>query len=156
VNRAMRGIAWVLATWFGCGYAPWAPGTAGTLGALPVYIVVAHWGHWGVGAAALVATFVGVWASSVVARDLGRKDPQIVVIDEVAGMLVTMLPMQRLSWKALIVGFVLFRILDATKPRPVRDFERLPGGWGIVADDVAAGIAAGAILAVLRALRVLP
>jgi phosphatidylglycerophosphatase A len=107
-------------------------------------------------AVAIAVTWVGVWASSVVARELGKKDPQLVVVDEVAGMLVTMLPLGELSWRAVAVGFVVFRVLDMTKPWPIRQFERLPSGWGIVMDDVVAGVFGAAVLTALRAARLLP
>jgi phosphatidylglycerophosphatase A len=153
---AARKVAWTLATWFGCGLVPKAPGTMGTLGAIPLYLVAARGGRLGVGTAALAVTGLGIWAASWVARELGRKDPQIVVVDEVAGLLVTMLPMRTLSWPALGIGFVVFRLLDVVKPWPVRRFEALPGGWGIVLDDVAAGVLGAAVMAGLRSAGVLP
>lgn len=151
-----RALAWTLATWFGCGRAPIAPGTVGALGALPLYFAALSCGRAGVAVAAIAATLVGVWAAGWVARDLGAEDPQMVVIDEVAGMLVTMIPVAHVSPAAIVVGFVLFRVLDASKPGPIRWFERLPGGWGIVLDDVAAGAIGAAALATLQASRVLP
>lgn len=158
-SRALR-PAWVIATWFGCGLVPKAPGTMGSLGAIPLYFVVARGGRVGVAVAALAITAVGIWAASVVARDLGKKDPQIVVVDEVAGMLVTMIPMANVSpdvsWRAIVVGFVLFRLFDVTKPWPARRLEGLPGGWGIVMDDVAAGAFGACVMAGLRYAGVLP
>jgi phosphatidylglycerophosphatase A len=109
-----------------------------------------------VGCAALAVTAIGIWAASVVARDLGRKDPQVVVVDEVAGMLITMLPMPDVSWRATIVGFLLFRLFDVTKPWPARRLEGLPGGWGIVMDDVAAGVFGAVAMVGLRAAGALP
>jgi phosphatidylglycerophosphatase A len=129
----------------------------GTLGAVPLYLLLARAGGApAVAGAALVATVVGVWAASVVATDLGAKDPQVVVIDEVAGLLVTMTTARDVSWPTVISGFVLFRVFDMTKPWPIRKVERLPSGWGIVLDDVAAGMMAAAVLAGLRAARVVP
>ena len=156
MNRAGRAVAWTLATWFGCGRVPKAPGTAGTVGAIPLYLLLAHAGRPGVGIAAMVATFVGVWAASVVARQLGTKDPQIVVIDEVAGFLVTMVPVGVVSWQAVLSGFVLFRLLDSLKPWPIRLAEKLPSGWGIVLDDVVAGVFGAALMLGLHALKVFP
>lgn len=149
-------IAWTLATWFGCGLVPRAPGTMGALGAIPLVLLAAQGGRLVVLAAAALITAVGVWAASVVARELGKKDPQVVVIDEVAGMLVTMTPVPGVSWPALAVGFVVFRVLDIAKPWPIRRIEGLPGGWGIVLDDVAAGAIGAGLLALLRLARVLP
>jgi phosphatidylglycerophosphatase A len=155
-RAAARNAAWAIATWFGCGLVPRAPGTAGALGAIPLYWLAIRGGRGGVGATAIVVTLAGVWASSLVARELGKKDPQLVVVDEVAGMLVTMLPVGELSWRAVAVGFVVFRVLDVTKPWPIRRFERLPGGWGIVLDDVVAGVFGATVLTALRAARLLP
>ena len=134
-------VAWTLATWFGCGLAGWAPGTMGTLGAIPIYLVASRFGWGGTSVAAVAVTGAGIWAAGVVARGMHGKDPQVVVVDEVAGFLVTMLGVRSFSWSAVAIGFAVFRLLDITKPWPVRKFEALPGGWGIVLDDVAAGIA---------------
>jgi phosphatidylglycerophosphatase A len=133
-------VAHALATWFGCGLIPVAPGTAGSVGAIPLYVIVAALGgRAAVLAVALGVTAVGIWAATIVAKGTGSKDPQIVVIDEVAGMLFTLAPVATPSWRTILVGFALFRILDSWKPWPVRLFEKLPSGWGIVLDDVAAG-----------------
>jgi len=148
-------VARALATWFGCGLVPKAPGTAGSIGAIPLYLLAARAGQGGVAAAAVVTTAVGTWAASVVARELGVKDPQLVVIDEVAGMLVTMLPVRHPGWPAVAAGLVAFRLFDIVKPWPARSLERLPGGWGIVMDDIAAGVYGAAVMAVLQAARVL-
>lgn len=156
MTRAARNVAWALATWFGCGRVPNAPGTAGALGAIPLYLAVARGGRAGVAVAAVAVTAAGVWAASVVARELGKKDPQNVVVDEVAGVLVTMLPMREVSWHAVVIGFLLFRLFDVVKPWPVKCFEKLPGGWGMVLDDVVAGALGAAVMAALRAARVLP
>jgi phosphatidylglycerophosphatase A len=155
-QRPVLKFAWIIATWFGCGSVPKAPGTMGTIGAIPLYLLVAREGRTGVAVAALAVTAIGIWAASQVARDLGKKDPQVVVVDEVAGMLVTMLPMAHVSWRAILIGFVLFRLLDITKPWPVRRFEALPGGWGIVMDDVVAGALGACVLAGVRAAGALP
>jgi phosphatidylglycerophosphatase A len=152
-------FAWAIATWFGCGKVPRAPGTMGTLGAIPLYLLVSRGGQVAVAATALVVTAVGIWAADVVARDLGKKDPQVVVVDEVAGLLVTMLPMRPMadiSWRAIVIGFLLFRLFDVTKPWPVRGFEKLRGGWGIVMDDVFAGIYGACVMVGLRAVGALP
>jgi phosphatidylglycerophosphatase A len=143
-------IAWPIATWFGCGLVPKAPGTAGTLGAIPLYLIVLKGGRPGVLLAAIAVTLVGVWAASVVAHDLGQKDPQRVVVDEVAGFLTTMLPMPSASWRTVLIGVCVFRLLDIVKPWPVRSLERLPGGWGIVLDDVAAGVIGAGVMGGLQ------
>ncbi len=128
----------------------------GTLGALPLYWLVARWGPAGVGAAALGVTLAGVWAASVVVRELADEDPQVVVVDEVAGTLITLLPMAAWSWRAVVVGVFLFRLFDIVKPWPIRKLERLPGGWGVVMDDVGAGVLGAAVMGMLRYARVLP
>jgi phosphatidylglycerophosphatase A len=87
-----------------------------------------------------------VWASDVVARVGGRKDPQIVVVDEVMGVWVTLAGATTLNWKSWLLAFALFRLFDIWKPPPVRQFERLQGGLGIVADDVMAGVYGALVL----------
>src|SRR6476620_6858186 len=84
-------IAWTLSLWFGCGRVPRAPGTAGTVGAVPLYLLLRPHGLGAVAVAAAMATGIGIWASSRVARASGLKDPQFVCIDEVAGVLVAWL-----------------------------------------------------------------
>ena len=118
---------------------PRAPGLAGTLGAIPLYLAVRPLGLWAVAAVAVVVTAAGIWASGVVERQLAVKDPQIVCIDEVAGVFVTWLAAPP-TWAGLLAGVVLFRIFDQFKPWPARTAERrLPRGWGVMGDDVAAG-----------------
>jgi phosphatidylglycerophosphatase A len=129
----------VLGTWFGCGLFPKAPGTAGTLGALPLYLLLVRGGPALVLAGALTVTLVGVWAGGRVARLRGTHDPQIVCIDEVAGVLIT-LAAAPFTTAGVMVAVVLFRVLDMTKPWPARAAERLPAGWGIMLDDVLAGL----------------
>jgi phosphatidylglycerophosphatase A len=138
-------VAYWLAIWFGCGRAPLAPGTVGTLGALPVYYLAARGGPLVVLATGVALTVVGIWASSLTARLLRSTDPQVVVVDEVAGVMLT-LAMAPAGWKGVVTGVVLFRLFDQTKPWPARALSRLPGGFGIVLDDVAAAVWAGAVL----------
>lgn len=97
---------------------------------------------------AVLAIGIGIPAATSVARASGGKDPQFVVIDEVAGQWVALL-FAPLAWKTLLAGFILFRAFDIVKPPPVRQLERLPEGTGIVMDDVAAGIYALAVLQLL-------
>jgi phosphatidylglycerophosphatase A len=87
----------------------------------------------------LLVTLLGIPAATRVARASGLKDPQFVVIDEVAGQLITLIAVP-LAWKTFLAGFILFRGFDIVKPPPVRQLERLPEGTGIVLDDVAAGL----------------
>jgi phosphatidylglycerophosphatase A len=139
------------------GRSPFAPGTAGSAAALPVFLVVRLVGSPALEAGVLVALgAVGVWSASVTERHLGVIDPGVVVIDEVVGMLLT-LAFMPLGWAGILTGFVLFRLFDIIKPYPCARAERLPGGWGIMADDVLAGLYANIVLriacAVVPALR---
>jgi phosphatidylglycerophosphatase A len=139
MRRPLDLVAQAIATAFGSGYSPLAPGTAGSLVGLVLFWPLARlsW-PWQLGLCALVFA-IGVPAASRVARLAGEKDPGIVVVDEVVGQWVTLagLPLTPLT---VLFGFLLFRAMDVVKPWPARDLERLPGGWGILADDVAAGI----------------
>ena len=144
--------AHVLAVWFGCGHVPIAPGTAGTLGAIPLYLVVRPHGWPAVAATAVLVTLVGIWAAGVVERRLGTKDPQIVCIDEVAGVFITWLAAPP-TWAGLVVGVVLFRIFDKWKPWPARAPEHVGGGAGVMLDDVVAGLWGAALLGAARLLR---
>jgi phosphatidylglycerophosphatase A len=129
-------LAYALSIWFGCGLVPLAPGTAGSLGALPVLLLFRPWGTSYLLCAAVIVTVVGLWASHRTARLLGQKDPQVVCIDEVAGVLFTWAAAPS-GWIGIIVGFALFRIADQLKPWPARLAEKkLPGGWGIMMDDL--------------------
>lgn len=147
MSRAVTiGARW-LATGFGAGHAPVAPGTAGSAVGLLLFLPLAPMA-WPVQALACVVLFVvGALASGRVARDVGREDPGLVVVDEVVGMWVTLVGVP-LGPLTAVVGFVLFRAMDVVKPWPARDLERLPGGWGIMADDVAAGVYAGLLVRV--------
>jgi phosphatidylglycerophosphatase A len=149
LRGARAWTAHVLAVWFGCGHVPVAPGTAGTLGAIPLYLVLRPHGTLAVAAAAIVVTVVGLWAAGHVERRLGIKDPQIVCIDEVAGVLITWLAAPA-STRGLVAGVVLFRIFDQWKPWPARRAERLGGGAGVMLDDVVAGAWGAIVLAAAR------
>jgi phosphatidylglycerophosphatase A/membrane-associated phospholipid phosphatase len=155
VTGSLQRVSMALGTWFGCGLVPRAPGTAGTLGAVPLYLLLRPHGTSAVLGAAILLTVVGVWAASRVARSTGLHDPQIVVIDEVAGVHVTWLAAPA-SWQGLVAGFVLFRLFDQLKPFPARWAERrLRGGMSIVLDDVFAGLWGAAALVALRGAGVL-
>jgi phosphatidylglycerophosphatase A len=144
-------LAYWLAVWFGCGRVPKMPGTAGTIGAVPLYLLLARGGPLFVAAGAVVVTFVGVWAATQVVRATGLKDPQIVCIDEVAGVLIT-LAAAPYNWQGVLASVVLFRIFDQWKPWPARRAERLREGWGVVMDDVFAGLWGAALVLAARAL----
>lgn len=147
---------WVLlAAWGPCGYAPVAPGTFGTLGAIPLYWALS-WLTW---PAYLVATLALIVAGSYAAQRAGRywgvADASPIVVDEVAGYLVTM-AFVPFSWPAAVAGFLLFRIFDVLKPWPASALDRVKNGVGVVMDDVAAGVFAWAALQFVQvALRIL-
>ncbi len=103
--------------------------------------------------AAVAATALGVVASGIIARELGKKDPSEVVIDEVAGQLIALIAVP-IHWKSALAALILFRVFDILKPPPVRNLEALPRGWGIMMDDVAAGFYALVIMQVLTRLQV--
>lgn len=144
----MTRVALLLATAGGAGYAPVAPGTFGSAVGIVVYLLTRDLGtaaQWTILAAVSV---VGVWASSAAARHFGREDPGAVVIDEVAGQLMTYLLLD-LSWVGIVLGFLLFRVFDIIKPWPARQLEDLHGGLGIMADDLMAGVYGWITLAIL-------
>jgi phosphatidylglycerophosphatase A len=145
----MDRIAWLLGTWFGCGHSPFAPGTAGSAGAIVAVIAAAHWLGWSRGEliwATIALVLPAIWAAGRVAHSLGKKDPGRVVVDEVAGQWLTLWGATHYTLVSLVFAFLLFRLFDVWKPFPVRQLEALPGGTGIVADDLAAGVYAALVL----------
>jgi phosphatidylglycerophosphatase A len=137
--------AWTVATFFGAGTLKPGPGTWGSLGALLTWVLIARaLPHHLLIPAALaycaLATAIGIPAATLTARACHRDDPAHVVIDEVAGQMLTLVAAP-LTWKAQIAGFLLFRAFDILKPPPIRRLERLrPEGVGIVVDDLGAGL----------------
>ncbi len=129
------------------GRLPKMPGTAGTLVGVAAALLLEGIPA-GLEMALAVVVLVGCWAIPVVQQQLGRTDPHEIVVDEVAGALVTFLGVP-LTPAALLAGFVLFRLLDIIKPPPIRQLERLPGAAGVLADDLAAGLAANLLIRVL-------
>lgn len=152
----MTRLAVAISTFFGCGYFPKGPGTAGSLAGLIIAIALHQFlgfGRIGLLCMTAVITPVGIWAATRTARYLKRKDPGLVVIDEVLGQWVTLLGASVWNWKVYLAGFLLFRLLDIWKPQPVRLAESLPEGTGIVADDLMAGIYGALILYIGAQLR---
>ena len=134
------------ATLFGAGRAEVAPGTVGTLAALPFAVAAGHFlPAWAYAVCTVVLSGAAIWSAGVAARALRRHDPGPVVIDEAAGIFVTLLWVPPGLFTAL-GGFLLFRVFDVLKPPPARGAERLPGGWGIVTDDLIAGAYANVAL----------
>jgi phosphatidylglycerophosphatase A len=137
-----------LATAGGAGYSPVAPGTAGSLVGVATFWAIAALSPFVQLGATLGLFVLGVAVSSRTARLVGRKDPGLVVVDEVVGQWATLLFLPFGPWTAG-VGFVLFRVMDVLKPWPARDLESLPGGLGIMADDLMAGVYANLLLRVV-------
>ncbi|MFQ5827528.1 MAG: phosphatidylglycerophosphatase A [Candidatus Methylomirabilia bacterium] len=143
-------MALFIATAGGVGYVPVVPGTAGSLLALAILWIV-PFSPLGLALALLVLTILGGWASGRAERLLGRKDPNLVVVDEVAGMFLSVIALPR-ELVLFLSAFVLFRLLDILKPFPASRSESLPGGLGIMLDDLIAGAYTLALLWGLRAL----
>ena len=138
----------LLATGFGVGLTPVAPGTTGTLVGVLICLIFSPL-HW-LPRLLIVIALLGfsIYVAGLAEKIYRKKDDQRIVIDEIAGFQVTMLPVA-ITGLHLLVGFVLFRIFDILKPFPLRDLQKMSGGLGIVLDDVAAGIYAGAVMWVL-------
>jgi phosphatidylglycerophosphatase A len=135
----------VIATACGAGYAPVAPGTVGSAVGLLLWLVLPG-NLWLRLLAIVVISVAGAWSGSLAETHFNKRDPGQVVVDEVAGMMVTLVfnPVSSLVW--IIAAFLLFRAADIVKPFPVNRLERLPGGIGIMADDLAAGVYANLAL----------
>ncbi|WP_263356994.1 phosphatidylglycerophosphatase A family protein [Acidicapsa ligni] len=149
--------AWTVATFFGAGLGKPGPGTWGSVATVLIWTAIAIGLHPSQQlllsltlAGIVLSVALGVPAATIAARESGRKDPGFVVIDEVAGQAITLLAIPLAgaipNWENILLALLLFRIFDITKPVPVRQLEKLPEGWGIVFDDVAAGLYAGAVL----------
>jgi phosphatidylglycerophosphatase A len=147
--------AWVVGTFFGVGYMKPGPGTYASVATVLIWwgaAQVFHVGPHNLSAltflAIVVVTVVGIPASTIVARQSMLKDPQFVVIDEVAGQLFVLLALSPM-WVHGLEALVLFRVFDIWKPWPIRYFEKFKGGWGIMWDDVVAGFLAHVVLQAL-------
>jgi phosphatidylglycerophosphatase A len=143
-----RRFVQLIATFFYLGYSPIAPGTAGTLGALLPFYLLSHFSHPIYFLFMLGFIILAIWVSAEACISFGENDPNQVVADEVCGYLVTMFLVPA-GIATVVLGFFLFRFFDIVKPFPIRRLERLPGGFGIVADDVAAGIYANVLLQII-------
>ena len=149
----------LVATFFGAGRLRPGPGTWGSLATVLLWWLLASHLPAGMRIPAILVlivlvTAIGIPAATLEARGCGKKDPSHVVIDEVAGQLVTLIACP-IMWQALLAGFILFRAFDIVKPPPVRSLEKLPEGTGIVVDDLGAGIYALIVLQLLLHFRVL-
>ncbi len=148
--------AWTIATFFGAGLGKPGPGTYGSVAALLLWGLFIWAAHptpttllLTLIAGIVLSVVLGVPAATIAARESGRHDPGFVVIDEVAGQWIALL-LSPPDWKHGLIALLLFRLFDITKPFPARQLERLPAGWGIVFDDVAAGLYAWGVASLLR------
>jgi phosphatidylglycerophosphatase A len=142
-------LANLLSTWFGCGYSPFAPGTVGSAAAVAIAIALhryAGFHSWHFLLLAALMFYPAVRAATATARAAKRKDPGIVVVDEVIGQWIALAAAQPFNWISCLAAFLLFRLFDIWKPPPVRQLEALPEGLGINADDVMAGVYAALVL----------
>ncbi|MEJ2637533.1 MAG: phosphatidylglycerophosphatase A [Calditrichia bacterium] len=144
----MRIINYILATGLGTGFSPVAPGTAGSILAVLVLYFVPPFSPWLLLAILFVLFWIGVYTGGELEKELGE-DPSIVVIDEVVGMGISLLFIPH-DWRLFLIAFALFRLFDILKPPPVDQSQQLPGGLGIMIDDVLAGIYALAGVHILR------
>lgn len=146
----MRLLRLILATGLGSGYSPLAPGTAGSaLGVLLYAALMRAGGHWATAGACLAVSVVGFWAAGISEAHFGAKDAGPVVIDEIAGQLLTLLFLPP-TMRMMVVGFLLFRLLDILKPFPARRLEALPGGAGIMVDDLVVAVYANLVLQIVN------
>ena len=148
--------AWAAATFFGAGFGKPGPATWGSVAAVLLWAAFA-WGIHPTTQTLLIALLAGIAltlilgipAATIVAKESGRHDPQFVVIDEVAGQWIALIG-SHADWRHALSALVLFRLFDITKPFPVRQLEKLPEGWGIVLDDVGAGLYALGVASLLH------
>lgn len=145
----------IIATACGAGYFPWGPGTMGAIFAvalwLPLFLFVDYCTWMTITIAAiLVFTILGVWSSTIAERYWGE-DPSRVVIDEVVGMWITLLAVpHQAKWYTIVTAFVLFRFFDMVKPLGIRRMEKLKNGYGIMADDILAGVYGAIVILMLN------
>lgn len=147
-----RWAVWV-STGLGAGYLPRMPGTYGALEGVALFLAFDAWfSGAGAGAATVMLCLAAVGVTALAMPHFTSSDPQAVVIDEVAGQAVTLSALwlwpsaMHWTWYHVLAGFILFRAFDITKPLCIRSLDRLHGAWGVVADDIGAGLAGGAIL----------
>lgn len=145
----MKKIVTMTVTFFGVGFLKPAPGTWGTLATLPLWWVLCRFSPLTYMVSTFLILILGIVACSTYENIMQGHDHSHVVIDEVIGFLITMLWLP-MTWQALVAGFILFRLLDVTKPFPIGYLDRkVPGGLGVVIDDVVAGVIANLILQIV-------
>jgi phosphatidylglycerophosphatase A len=139
----------VIATFFYVGFLPIVPGTFGSLATFVLYLWLMKMHEWPIYLATIIVVIAaGIWAAGRVELDTKIVDPSFVVIDEVAGQLITLFTIP-FAWSYMITGFFVFRAMDIIKPFPARRVEQLHGGFGIVTDDVIAGIYGNVIMQII-------
>jgi phosphatidylglycerophosphatase A len=146
-------LALWLATWGGVGWFPAAPGTAGAVAAALLGWLLVHYAGmppWGLLPLAAALFAPAAWSATETERSAKAHDPGYVVVDEVVGQWIALAPVRAERWEDWLMAVVLFRLFDIAKPPPIRALERLPAGWGVVADDAAAGLCAMIILGAYR------
>ena len=149
----MKLLAKVFSTFFGAGYFPLAPGTFASLLAALLYKSYLHRLDGKFYSSLIVIVFLGGAVSAgAFSRQVGQKDPRKVVIDEVCGQWIAYV-LAPSTWTVTAIGFILFRVFDVLKPFPIRNSEKLPRGWGIMMDDVLAGIYSALLLQLYMKLR---
>ena len=149
--RVQDYVALAIAT-CGVGYLPLAPGTFGSLISVAVFLLLVPIGTGTMLVMIVAVTAAGIWAGSRTEEISGRKDPGKVVVDEVAGQLIALLPLAIFAyWSiwAVIVSFILFRFFDIVKPYPANRLQELHGGIGIMLDDLIAGVYAAVVISIL-------
>lgn len=145
VRRAGHPFPALVATLFGAGRLPIAPGTWASLLVLLALFPLHECPAALAAAVAILAPF-SVWSAESLVRSTGRRDPPEVVIDEALGMAIVLAAAPAMGWAGALAGFVAFRVFDVMKPPPLRALEKLPGGWGVVMDDVGAALYSLAVL----------
>ena len=142
----MKLLSKVISTFFGLGYFPVAPGTLTSLVIVLAYKFYLHRLSWPLFLLILFLLFlIGVYTSTKFSVESNKKDPRKIVIDEACGQLLVLFRMPD-AWFPILASFILFRIFDIVKPYPIKKVEAMPGGWGIMMDDIVAAIYAGVIV----------
>ena len=148
-----KNLSKFIATFGGVGLFPIAPGTVGSIAGLVVLWVISFTSSDSYQVILqllflIIFIPIGVTASSAYEKHFGKIDPKEVVVDEVVGIMITLFALP-FTWINIIAGFILFRFFDIVKPFPIGKLQNIKGGWGIMADDIAAGIVSAAILRIL-------
>lgn len=155
MKRGKKPIWKLIVSGFGLGYSPVAPGTVGALGALVLAILILNWAplpYLLLGCISLIFTILGIIGSNKLQYQWGR-DPSKIVVDEMVGMWISLMWVGS-GWISLLIAFVLFRFFDIVKPFGIRKTEQFPGGLGVMADDILAGIYTNLIMQI--AFRIIP